>query len=131
MRRSFRLTLPNIPKPLSATPGLLGRHRPLTAPPTTPTSSISQVPYSTSPSPKTQPSQDTQTAPFRQTTNIDAQPTPPPAPQKAKTQSQLDEELRNKMEGLSGDGGASGVEYEDGQPVAMKRSVKDNMFRYI
>lgn len=35
------------------------------------------------------------------------------------------------MEGLSGDGGASGVEDEDGQPAAMKRSVKDNMFRYI
>ena len=48
-----------------------------------------------------------------------------------KTMAQLDEELRQKMSGLSGDGGEAGVEYEDGQPVAMKRSVKDNMFRYI
>jgi len=48
-----------------------------------------------------------------------------------KTQAQLDEELRQKMMGLSGDGGESGVEYEDGQPVSMKRSVKNNMFRYI
>lgn len=44
---------------------------------------------------------------------------------------ELDEELRQKMSGLSGDGGESGVEYEDGQPVSMKRSVKNNMFRYI
>ena len=43
----------------------------------------------------------------------------------------LDEELRKRMDGLSGDGGEAGVEYEDGKPVAMKRSVKNNMFRYI
>ena len=48
-----------------------------------------------------------------------------------KTQAQLDEELRQKMSGISGDGGEAGVEYEDGQPVAMKKSVKHNMFRYI
>lgn len=51
--------------------------------------------------------------------------------QREKTQKQRDEELRQKMEGIAGDGGASGVEYEDGKPVAMKRSVKQNMFRYI
>ncbi|KAI0202804.1 hypothetical protein F4808DRAFT_458520 [Astrocystis sublimbata] len=51
--------------------------------------------------------------------------------EKRKTQAQLDEELRLKMSGIAGDGGAAGVEYEDGQPVAMKRSVKNNMFRYI
>ncbi|TGJ82311.1 hypothetical protein E0Z10_g6455 [Xylaria hypoxylon] len=61
--------------------------------------------------------------------------TPPPEthqtkPEK-KTMEQLDEELRLKMSGIAGDGGESGVEYEDGKPVAMKRSVKDNMFRYI
>ncbi|KAL1303424.1 hypothetical protein AAFC00_006814 [Neodothiora populina] len=50
---------------------------------------------------------------------------------KKKTMAELDEELRQKMSGLSGDGGESGVEYEDGQPVSMKRSVKNNMFRYI
>lgn len=43
----------------------------------------------------------------------------------------MDEELRIKMEGLAGEGGESGVEYEDGKPVAMKRGVRDNMFRYI
>ncbi|TKA25254.1 hypothetical protein B0A50_05952 [Salinomyces thailandicus] len=48
-----------------------------------------------------------------------------------KTQLQQDEELMKKMQGLSGDGGEAGVEYEDGQPVSMKRSVKNNMFRYI
>lgn len=48
-----------------------------------------------------------------------------------KTTAQRDEDLRQKMMDLSGDGGESGVEYEDGQPVAMKRSVKNNMFRYI
>ncbi|KAK3331862.1 hypothetical protein B0T19DRAFT_456290 [Cercophora scortea] len=50
---------------------------------------------------------------------------------KRKTQAQLDEELKLKMEEMAGDGGASGVEYEDGKPVAMKRAVKENMFRYI
>ncbi|KAF2761586.1 PLP-dependent transferase [Pseudovirgaria hyperparasitica] len=33
------------------------------------------------------------------------------------------------MAGLAGDGGEAGVELEDGQPVSMKRSVRDNMFR--
>ncbi|AEO64620.1 48a2c1cd-0a40-40fd-83a8-7c01a2d9c4f4 [Thermothielavioides terrestris] len=49
----------------------------------------------------------------------------------SKTQAQLDEELRQKLEGISGEGGAAGVEYEDGRPVAMKRAVRENMFRYI
>ncbi|KAI1769826.1 hypothetical protein F4818DRAFT_310166 [Hypoxylon cercidicola] len=50
---------------------------------------------------------------------------------KKKTTAELDAELQRKMSGLSGDGGEAGVEYENGQPVAMKRSVKNNMFRYI
>lgn len=50
---------------------------------------------------------------------------------KKKTMAQMDEELRQKMSGLAGDGGEAGVEMEDGQPVSMKRSVKQNMFRYI
>lgn len=44
---------------------------------------------------------------------------------------QLDEELRLKLDGLSGDGGDAGIELEDGKPVAMKRGVRDNMFRLI
>ncbi|KAL2115497.1 hypothetical protein VTJ04DRAFT_9752 [Mycothermus thermophilus] len=43
-----------------------------------------------------------------------------------KTQADLDAELREKMESIAGDGGASGVEYEDGRPVAMKRSIATN-----
>lgn len=54
----------------------------------------------------------------------------PQAPKK-KTQAELDKELELKMQGLAGDGGNSGIEYEDGQPVSMKRSVRNNMFRYI
>ncbi|KAI1768496.1 hypothetical protein GGR53DRAFT_462461 [Hypoxylon sp. FL1150] len=50
---------------------------------------------------------------------------------KKKTMAELDAEMQQKMSGLSGDGGEAGVEYENGQPVAMKRSVKNNMFRYI
>jgi hypothetical protein len=46
-------------------------------------------------------------------------------------QVELDAELQLKMQGLAGDGGEAGVELEDGQPVAMKRSMRDNMFRYI
>ncbi|KAJ5200436.1 hypothetical protein N7472_005640 [Penicillium cf. griseofulvum] len=30
---------------------------------------------------------------------------------------------------MSGEGGASGIEYEDGKPNAMKRGVRNNMFR--
>ncbi|EAQ84598.1 predicted protein [Chaetomium globosum CBS 148.51] len=54
-----------------------------------------------------------------------------PPVKKKKTQKEMDEELKQKMEGISGDGGASGVVYEDGKPVAMRRSVRENMFRYI
>ena len=50
---------------------------------------------------------------------------------KKKTTAELDEELRQKMSGMAGDGGEPGVEYEDGRPADMKRSVKNNMFRYI
>lgn len=48
-----------------------------------------------------------------------------------KTQQELDDELMKKLAGISGGGGESGVEYEDGKPVAMKRGVKNNMFRLI
>ncbi|EKG19493.1 hypothetical protein MPH_03357 [Macrophomina phaseolina MS6] len=48
-----------------------------------------------------------------------------------KTQKELDDELKAKMAGISGDGGEAGIEYENGEPVAMKRSVRNNMFRYI
>jgi hypothetical protein len=48
-----------------------------------------------------------------------------------KSQAKLDRELRAKMATISGEGGEAGVEYEDDKPVAMKRSVKNNMFRLI
>ena len=51
-------------------------------------------------------------------------------PQK-KTIAELDEELRLKLEGISGDGGAAGVEYENGKAEGLKRNVKANMFRVI
>lgn len=44
---------------------------------------------------------------------------------------EMDEDLRLKLEGISGDGGEAGLELEDGRPVAMKRGVKENMFRLI
>jgi hypothetical protein len=53
------------------------------------------------------------------------------APAKKKTVAEADAEMMEKLAGISGDGGASGVEYEDGKPAAMKRSVKNNMFRLI
>ena len=43
----------------------------------------------------------------------------------------LDAELRLKLEGISGEGGEAGLELEDGKPTAMKRGVKNNMFRLI
>ncbi|KAK8105765.1 uncharacterized protein PG998_003763 [Apiospora kogelbergensis] len=56
---------------------------------------------------------------------------PTPTPSHKKTVAELDEEMMKKMSGIAGDGGSAGIEYEDGQPVSMKRSVKNNMFRYI
>lgn len=50
---------------------------------------------------------------------------------KEKTMAEMDEELRLKLEGISGEGGEAGLELEDGRPVAMKRGVKENMFRLI
>lgn len=50
---------------------------------------------------------------------------------KVKTMAEMDEELRLKLEGISGEGGEAGLELEDGKPVAMKRGVKENMFRLI
>lgn len=50
---------------------------------------------------------------------------------KQKTMAELDDEMRLKLEGISGEGGEAGLELEDGRPVAMKRSVKNNMFRLI
>ena len=48
-----------------------------------------------------------------------------------KTMAELDEEMKQAMEGMSGEGGEYGLELEGGKPVSMKRSVKENMFRYI
>lgn len=48
-----------------------------------------------------------------------------------KTIAEQDRELMEKLAGHSDEGGAAGVEYEDGKPVAQKRSVKNNMFRLI
>lgn len=50
---------------------------------------------------------------------------------KKKTIAEQDEELRLKLEGLSGQGGASGIEYEGGKAEGLKRGVKSNMFRVI
>ena len=47
------------------------------------------------------------------------------------TQAELDAELREKLEAMSGGGGISGLELEDGKPVAMKRGTRENMFRLI
>jgi hypothetical protein len=44
---------------------------------------------------------------------------------------QLDEEMRAKMEDMSGEGGAAGVEYENGVAQGLKKEVKRNMFRVI
>ena len=51
--------------------------------------------------------------------------------QPVKSMAQLDEELRMKLEGRSGEGGAAGLELENGKAVAMKRGVRENMFRLI
>ncbi|TVY39660.1 hypothetical protein LOCC1_G006443 [Lachnellula occidentalis] len=52
-------------------------------------------------------------------------------PPKKKTMAELDAELMAKLDGISGEGGGAGVEYEGGKAVGLKRGVKDNMFRVI
>ena len=59
---------------------------------------------------------------------------PPQAKQQhhhQKTVEEVDAELREKLEAMSGEGGAAGLELEGGKPVAMKRGVRENMFRVI
>lgn len=48
-----------------------------------------------------------------------------------KSTAQADKEVHERMEQMSGGGGEAGLELEDGKPVTMKRSVRNNMFRYI
>lgn len=48
-----------------------------------------------------------------------------------KSISQADEELRARLEEMSGGGGAAGIEYEGGESKGLKREVKRNMFRII
>ncbi|TVY12649.1 hypothetical protein LARI1_G009238 [Lachnellula arida] len=52
-------------------------------------------------------------------------------PKKKKTMAELDEELRAKLDGISGEGGGAGVQYEGGKAVGLKRGVRENMFRVI
>ncbi|KZT18135.1 hypothetical protein NEOLEDRAFT_1173717 [Neolentinus lepideus HHB14362 ss-1] len=52
-------------------------------------------------------------------------------PDQSPTLAQRDEALKRALEEMSGEGGQAGLELEDGQPVAMKRGVRNNMFRYI
>lgn len=54
-----------------------------------------------------------------------------PMTTKKKSMAELDEELRLKLEGMSGEGGAAGIEYENGKAEGLKRGVKSNMFRVI
>ena len=77
-------------------------------------------------SPRTQQPQSTDNA-----TDDPSSPSQDSPPKSLKTQSEADAELRQKLEAISGGGGEAGLELENGQPVAMKRGVKDNMFRLI
>lgn len=62
-----------------------------------------------------------------------ANPSAPDAktPEKKKTMAELDEDVRLKLEGMDREGGEAGLELEDGKPAAMKRGVRENMFRVI
>ncbi|KAJ5893720.1 hypothetical protein N7495_005411 [Penicillium taxi] len=53
------------------------------------------------------------------------------SPKKTKTVAEADAELRERLEQISGNGGAAGIQYEDGKPNTMKRGVRENMFRVI
>lgn len=51
--------------------------------------------------------------------------------EKKRTLAELDEELRLRLDGVSGEGGSAGIEYEGGKAVGLKRGVRENMFRVI
>ena len=51
--------------------------------------------------------------------------------EKPQSMAEKDAQMRQALEGISGEGGEAGLELEDGQPTSMKRGVKNNMFRYI
>ena len=78
--------------------------------------------------PQSQPTIQTQSKQQESTT---AKETTNMATHKKKTLAELDQELREKLEGLSGEGGGAGVEYEGGKAEGLKRGVKSNMFRVI
>lgn len=54
-----------------------------------------------------------------------------PGTARKKTIAEMDEELKLKLEGMSGEGGSAGIEYEGGKAEGLKRGVKSNMFRVI
>ncbi|KAI1742448.1 hypothetical protein F4680DRAFT_446012 [Xylaria scruposa] len=64
-----------------------------------------------------------QTPSARKNHDVTALPMPsnPKSQSQQKTVAQRDEELRQKMSGIAGDGGEAGVEYEDGKPVASEQ----------
>jgi hypothetical protein len=44
---------------------------------------------------------------------------------------EADEEVTLKLEGISGEGGCTCVENEDGKAAGLKRGVKENMLRWL
>ncbi|GAM88610.1 hypothetical protein ANO11243_066440 [Dothideomycetidae sp. 11243] len=59
---------------------------------------------------------------------------PAEKPVAKRTPVESDADMVARMKAALGErdgGGSSGVEYEDGKPVAMKRGVRENMFRLI
>lgn len=66
-----------------------------------------------------------------QSSTITAKDDPSTQNKRKKSIQELDEEMRNAMAGIEGDGGLAGAELEGGKAVSMKRGVRDNMFRYI
>lgn len=91
------------------------------------TTSTRALSNTTKSEPQSQPTSHTQSKQQESTTKD----TTKMAPHKKKTMAQLDQELREKLEGLSGEGGGAGVEYEGGKAEGLKRGVKSNMFRVI
>lgn len=51
--------------------------------------------------------------------------------QKVSSATLTDAEIQRRLEEISGEGGAAGIEFEDGKPATVKQSVRDNFFRYI
>ncbi|KAI9790564.1 MAG: hypothetical protein M1833_001915 [Piccolia ochrophora] len=124
--------------PLSTTTTSFANTSSPPSPQSSPSSSSSASSTTSSPPPNSQPSNPQSSStetPQSKPSSSDKDPslanTHGSSDAKPKQQAPTDDELRQRLEAMSGGGGEAGLQLEDGKPVAMGRGTKSNMFRVI